>query len=159
MSNITFSNLPQSNQTSQTNFPIFFNGSEISVVGIGLKNTNLTITAKGKSGLLNLSPKQNIPKVKLQRLWAYKTVTQLILERDSTGDQVKKDALTKVARALARHYGFVTPVTQLAVVKPKETGTINVDDAFSGNSVPASTLIGQLCTNLPSMSEINCIEA
>lgn len=154
LSNVTVNNLPQTNGTSRTHFAIYFNGSELSVAGTGYKNSNITITALGKSGVLNLTPKPNKPKMRLERLWVYKMVTHLIKESQTTTNPDYKEQLTNYARLLSRHYGFVTQFTQLAVVKPTENGTVDVEDAFQDRQLPSASIIDGLCNGLPSNEKI-----
>lgn len=58
------------------------------------------------------------PVTRLERLWAYLTIKQLLEEADVAANKTENE---KKALALALKYSFVTKVTSLVVVKPNNT--------------------------------------
>ncbi|XP_018562161.1 uncharacterized protein LOC108904193 [Anoplophora glabripennis] len=151
LSNVNFNNLPATAQMTQLHFPIFFNGSEITIAGKGVSGNNtkaIKISAKGKKGPVDLEAKIGIPLTRLERVWAYLTVKQLIDESLATSLQSNKSDLEKLALELALNYSLVTEVTSLVVVKPNDTSSaINAVDASQG-IFPESPNELPMCNNI-----------
>ncbi|KAK4880739.1 hypothetical protein RN001_008885 [Aquatica leii] len=103
LSNVTFKYEPTVTSLTTTEFPIHFGGSEIVVAGwCGTKTPNSVINGE---------------------------VSQLLEKAEASED--KNEELKKNASDLALKYQFVTPVTSLVVVKPKDTGAVDVKEAQS----------------------------
>ncbi|KAK9736763.1 Vault protein inter-alpha-trypsin domain [Popillia japonica] len=121
--NVTFKYVDDIKEVSDTTFPIIFEGSEIVVVGQIDKDKQLpppTISATGIHGHVELHPEVRKPITRLERLWAYKTIQQLLEDMERADD---KTQFERKALDLALKYSFVTPVSSLVVVKPNGTDT------------------------------------
>lgn len=156
LANITFNYLPGQvdNETaSRVNFPIYFDGSELVVVGKllnlqeeqneAVKAGELVATTSTGVQLFPIIihpcyPRQFCPPpvpVKkepshLEKVWAYLTIQQLL--DDFTvheSNNTKKKALD-----LALQYSFVTPLTSLVVVKPNATSTVDAEAVRPGDT-------------------------
>ncbi|KAJ8962657.1 hypothetical protein NQ318_001051, partial [Aromia moschata] len=151
LSNVTFNNLPLSAQLTKIHFPVFFNGTEITIAGKGASangSNPITISARGKQGPLELEAKLGIPLTKLERVWAYLTVKQLLEEFQATSSQSNKTELSKLVLDIALKYSLVTDMTSLIVVKPNDTNSaVNVQDASTG-IFPASPNELPMCNNI-----------
>ncbi|XP_023312024.1 inter-alpha-trypsin inhibitor heavy chain H3-like isoform X2 [Anoplophora glabripennis] len=109
-------------EVTRTWFPIYFRGSELVVAGRCEEQIFPTaIDCRGPRGPIIIRSATERPVTSLERLWAYLTVKQLLDERDSAANP---EELTKRAVNLALKYSFVTDVTSLVVVKPKETAPV-----------------------------------
>ncbi|KAJ8939187.1 hypothetical protein NQ318_017084 [Aromia moschata] len=122
LANIVFKYDSEVEEVTRTHFPIYFRGSELVVTG-RYRESSLptTINCWGPRGPIVIPSIIESSVTSLERLWAYLTVKQLLDERDTVED---KTELTKKATNLALKYSFVTDVTSLVVVKPKETNTL-----------------------------------
>ncbi|XP_018575187.2 inter-alpha-trypsin inhibitor heavy chain H3-like [Anoplophora glabripennis] len=106
-------------EVTRTWFPVYFRGSELVVAGrCEEKIVPTVIDCRGPRGPIIIRSATERPVTSLERLWAYLTVKQLLDEKDSSANP---EELTKRAVNLALKYSFVTDVTSLVVVKPKET--------------------------------------
>lgn len=79
-----------------------------------------TISATGIHGPITLQPEVRKPITRLERLWAYKTIQQLLEDMDRSDN---KTEFERKALDLALKYSFVTPVSSLVVVKPNATNS------------------------------------
>ncbi|KAJ8962654.1 hypothetical protein NQ318_001048 [Aromia moschata] len=108
----------------------------------------ITISARGKQGPLELEAKIGIPLAKLERVWAYLTVKQLLEELHAGSSQSNKTELSKLALDIALKYSLVTDMTSLIVVRPNGTNSaVNMQDASKG-IFPASPNDIPMCTNI-----------
>uniref|UniRef100_V5G5K3 Inter-alpha-trypsin inhibitor heavy chain n=1 Tax=Anoplophora glabripennis TaxID=217634 RepID=V5G5K3_ANOGL len=115
-------------EVTVTEFPIYFNGSELVVAG---KYEDLyfppTVRCVGPGGPTTLRPTiLGRPITQLERLWAYLTVKQLLDRINSAGNNTE---LTKRVVDLAQKYTFVTDVTSLVVVKPSGNSVVEIESA------------------------------
>ena len=119
--NVTFKYVDDVKEVSKTTFPILFDGGEIVIVGKFDKEELgqlPTISATGIHGPIVVQPEVKKPVTRLERLWAYKTIHQLLEDMERADN---KTALEQSALDLALKYSFVTPVSSLVVVKPNAT--------------------------------------
>uniref|UniRef100_A0A672YA60 Inter-alpha-trypsin inhibitor heavy chain 3 n=1 Tax=Sphaeramia orbicularis TaxID=375764 RepID=A0A672YA60_9TELE len=110
---------------TQTNFSQYYNGSEIVVAGQitdnnietftpqVLRNTRMTFTNTDVTVELTGTISDN----RIQRVWAYLTVKQL-LEKELQLSGPEKETVKKEAMELSLKYSFVTPLTSMVVTKP-----------------------------------------
>ncbi|KAK9890512.1 hypothetical protein WA026_010588 [Henosepilachna vigintioctopunctata] len=138
-------------QVTKTNFPIFFDGSELVVAGrypthesaavpSVVDNTPIdpgfapVVNCYALPGPIELKPKFENPIGSLEKHWAYLTLKQILEDRDAADN---KTELTKKALDIALKYSFVTPVSSLVVVKPNDTKTeSNPEDASKSSNGP-----------------------
>ncbi|KRT81312.1 VWA domain-containing protein [Oryctes borbonicus] len=121
--NVTFKYVNDTRELSKTTFPLLFQGSELVVVGQIDKdkqfNTLPTISATSIHGPVHLQvPELKEPVSRLERLWAYKTIHQLLEDMETTDDNAEFE---RKALDLALRFSFVTPISSLVVVKPNAT--------------------------------------
>lgn len=121
------------------------------IAGVSGNGTNpITVSAKGKQGPLDLEAKIGIPLTRLERVWAYLTVKQLLDQSVATNIQSNKTEYEKMALEIALKYSLVTDVTSLVVVKPNDTNSaINAVDASQG-IFPESPNELPMCNNITS---------
>uniref|UniRef100_A0A3B3ZEV5 Uncharacterized protein n=1 Tax=Periophthalmus magnuspinnatus TaxID=409849 RepID=A0A3B3ZEV5_9GOBI len=110
---------------TQTNFSQYYNGSEIVVAGV-ITDNNIEsfipeVVAVSVS-IPNTTTESTVtaPVDRIQRVWAYLTVKQL-LEKKWVTLQLsgpEKDKVKKEAMDLSLKYNFVTPLTSMVVTKP-----------------------------------------
>ncbi|XP_022906161.2 inter-alpha-trypsin inhibitor heavy chain H4-like [Onthophagus taurus] len=129
MNNVTFKYVSEAKEVTKTIFPIMFNGSEIVVTGKIDKNfeTPPIISALTTKGRIDFIPEIKKPIGKLERMWAYLTVQQLLQEKEiskNNSEEIRNKALN-----IALKYSFVTPVSSMVVVKPNSTNSVNLEDA------------------------------
>lgn len=79
-----------------------------------------TVSGWGVNGPIDFVPEVKKPITRLERMWAYLTIQQLLEEKEISED---KAAIEKKALDLALKYSFVTPVSSLVVVKPNATNS------------------------------------
>lgn len=152
LSKVSFSYLDNTvNLTSvtQSQFPSFFDGSELVVAGklneLDKDFNTLTLSVVGSSqhGVIELSDSKDVinmnqlemPDFKTslnfetitERMWAYLTVKKLMKELLKTENYLLKNNLREEALAIALKYNFVTPVTSMVVTKPEEKKQIDND--------------------------------
>ncbi|KAJ8924359.1 hypothetical protein NQ315_007155 [Exocentrus adspersus] len=170
LNNLTFNDLPPSTQVTRLKFPIFFNGSEITIAGKGASKTNvkpIKISGKGKQGNLEFETKIGIPLTRLERIWAYLLVRQLLDESQTTITITGSNTeLKTLALDIALNYSLVTDVTSLIVVKPNSSNSaVDLIDASKGifrqssNELPmCNNITGWIITNFgtpePTTTEI-----
>ncbi|XP_073732393.1 inter-alpha-trypsin inhibitor heavy chain H3 isoform X1 [Misgurnus anguillicaudatus] len=124
---------------TQTNFALYFNGSEIVVSGQITDNnvesisTEVIAISKGsKVTYQNTVTTKDVIDVPsehedfVERLWAYLTVKQL-LDKHVLLEGPEKEAVKNEALKLSLKYQFVTPLTSMVVTKPQE-GDVEVAD-------------------------------
>ncbi|KAK7916627.1 hypothetical protein WMY93_012388 [Mugilogobius chulae] len=126
LTDVTMIYIGGSNLT-QTNFSQYYNGSEIVVAGVitdnniesfipevvGLsRNTKVTFASPNATESTSTAPVERI-----QRVWAYLTVKQLI-EKEMLVSGSEKEKVKKEAMDLSLKYNFVTPHTSMVVTKP-----------------------------------------
>ncbi|XP_070539152.1 inter-alpha-trypsin inhibitor heavy chain H4-like [Ptychodera flava] len=123
---------------TQTEFPVFFDGSEITVVGKltddGQKQLKTEVTALSPDNTVNLQgeisleqesdgygklDKDSVDHV-TERLWVYLTVNQLLNEMRRTDDRDSREKLKQRAVGLSITYGLVTRVTSMVVVDDED---------------------------------------
>ncbi|XP_067090538.1 inter-alpha-trypsin inhibitor heavy chain H4-like [Osmerus mordax] len=117
---------------TQTNFSQYYKGSEIVVAGqvtsneIDLSPQVIAISKSRKMEFVDEKSssrsKEPIAESRLNRLWAYLTVKQLLDTELQYSGPAKAQA-KKVAVELALQYGFVTPHTSMVVTKPEGEDT------------------------------------
>ncbi|XP_052781749.1 inter-alpha-trypsin inhibitor heavy chain H3-like [Mya arenaria] len=136
---------------TRNGFRNYFLGSEIVVAGKledGAPPTlNLEITGDGPTGniilvdsglTVNSLPKNDLISVSdlegmTEKLWAYLSIKQLLLQVDSANSSMALDLKDK-AKQLALKYGFVTSLTSMVVVKPDV-----IDDRPTTTPEPTTT--------------------
>ncbi|XP_071053220.1 inter-alpha-trypsin inhibitor heavy chain H4-like [Onthophagus taurus] len=142
MNNITFKYVSDAKEVTKTTFPIMYNGSELVVTGKLDKNnfdTLPTITAQSATGPINLVPEVKKPVTKLERLWAYVTIQQLLEEKEISENSENEEEIKQKALDIALKYNFVTPVSSMVVVKPNATNDV-VDLIATGKDEPIVSL-------------------
>ncbi|KAK9890511.1 hypothetical protein WA026_010588 [Henosepilachna vigintioctopunctata] len=154
-------------QVTKTNFPIFFDGSELVVAGRYPTHESAAVPSvidnrpidPGFAPVVNcyagpgpkeLKPKFENPIGSLEKHWAYLTLKQILEDRDAADN---KTELTKKALDIALKYSFVTPVSSLVVVKPNDTKTeSNPEDASKSSNFGAPLQLSAFHTKLSSAS-------
>ncbi|XP_030063307.1 inter-alpha-trypsin inhibitor heavy chain H3 isoform X2 [Microcaecilia unicolor] len=119
---------------TKQSFKHYYSGSEIVVAGRVVDNNLISIpsaiTAQGATSLLNFSLEGKVEETLQQkyifgeftkRLWAYLTIQQL-LEQHIAAEGEEKEKLKAKATELSLKYNFVTPLTSMIVIKPKDDG-------------------------------------
>ncbi|KAJ8947476.1 hypothetical protein NQ318_009779, partial [Aromia moschata] len=125
LNNICFLYWSEVEEVTRRCFPIYFRGSELVVSGRYKESFRPpTVHCFGSGGKITLPSIVESSVTSLERLWAYLAVKELLEERDVVEDRERLTQLTQKATALALKYSFVTDVTSLVVVKPKETTTL-----------------------------------
>ncbi|XP_051804395.1 inter-alpha-trypsin inhibitor heavy chain H3-like isoform X3 [Acanthochromis polyacanthus] len=118
---------------TQTNFSMYYNGSEIVVAGQITDNDVETLTPQvvAISGNRRVTFSGTNTSVEstgtesgghIQRVWAYLTVKQL-LEKELQLSGPEKEKVKKDALELSLQYSFVTPLTSMVVTKPPGENT------------------------------------
>ncbi|XP_051804397.1 inter-alpha-trypsin inhibitor heavy chain H3-like isoform X2 [Acanthochromis polyacanthus] len=118
---------------TQTNFSMYYNGSEIVVAGQITDNDVETFTPQvvAFSGNRRVTFSGTNTSVEstgtesgghIQRVWAYLTVKQL-LEKELQLSGPEKEKVKKDALELSLQYSFVTPLTSMVVTKPPGENT------------------------------------
>ncbi|XP_035488863.1 inter-alpha-trypsin inhibitor heavy chain H3 isoform X1 [Scophthalmus maximus] len=109
---------------TKTNFSQYYNGSEIVVAGQILDNDVETfipqvvaISGTRTVRFLGTNATETVSDDRIQRVWAYLTVKQL-LEKELQLSEAEKDKVKKEALELSLKYSFVTPLTSMVVTKP-----------------------------------------
>ncbi|GJQ67353.1 hypothetical protein Trydic_g8244 [Trypoxylus dichotomus] len=142
LNNVTFKYVNDTREVSKTTFPLLFQGSELVVVGQIDKDKQLsrlpTISAIGIDGPLQLQPEVKEPISRLERLWAYKTIQQLLEDMEKADNNA---IFEQKALDLALKYSFVTPVSSLVVVKPNATDSPIVPVSTYEENRPASLFL------------------
>uniref|UniRef100_A0A3P9NRB6 Inter-alpha-trypsin inhibitor heavy chain H3-like n=1 Tax=Poecilia reticulata TaxID=8081 RepID=A0A3P9NRB6_POERE len=100
---------------TQTNFSQYYNGSEIVVAGEIIDNNS---KQKVTFSNTNDSVDPSVSDGRLQRVWAYLTVKQL-LEKELLLSGPEKEKVNKEVLELSLKYSFVTPLTSMVVTKPE----------------------------------------
>ncbi|XP_031800967.1 LOW QUALITY PROTEIN: inter-alpha-trypsin inhibitor heavy chain H6 [Sarcophilus harrisii] len=125
-----------------SHFPNYFGGSELVVVGqLGHGEPELCVRLEAQGPHNRLLTASRIEKVAsgkepafgcpshgeinpgqgfLQRLWAYVSIQGLLEAHLRANDSATRRLLTDKARNLSLHFHFVTPLTSLVVVQPRE---------------------------------------
>ncbi|XP_046680266.1 inter-alpha-trypsin inhibitor heavy chain H5-like isoform X2 [Homalodisca vitripennis] len=130
-----------SNNT-KTAFPMFAKGSEIEVCGkLKINNINKldvigNVTGNGNAGVVkypiiyNAEGKTQLcrsfkeePEGLVEKIWAHKTIHQLLDEAESHDGKEKTQALEEATK-IAEKYSLVTPVTSAYVMKPNQEHVI-----------------------------------
>ncbi|XP_058487296.1 inter alpha-trypsin inhibitor, heavy chain 4 isoform X2 [Solea solea] len=118
---------------TQTNFSQYYNGSEIVVAGL-ITDNNLeafvpqVVAISGTKRMMfsdtntTLESTGTVSDVRIQRVWAYLTVKQL-LEKQLQLSGAEQEKVKKEALELSLKYGFVTPLTSMVVTKPPGEST------------------------------------
>ncbi|XP_071809873.1 inter-alpha-trypsin inhibitor heavy chain H3-like isoform X2 [Asterias amurensis] len=144
-------NAIQVNSISQSEFPVYFDGTELVVAG---KLTTLldetdgevspepvriicTVLATSWEDEIILETETEVKNETegmlsprsvddfAQRLWAFLTIKELLRKRSAADGDAEKANLTERALELSLKYHFVTPLTSLVVVKPDEEPVID----------------------------------
>ncbi|CAH0554468.1 unnamed protein product [Brassicogethes aeneus] len=115
LKNIQFKNLNDITDMTTSNVPLLFDGSEIIAAGKGgmwkiTRNTPFVTTGQTNNGTIEYKPSVKVPSAKLDRLWAYLYVKQLL--KNSLISK-NPEELRKKARDVAITYSLVTDVTML----------------------------------------------
>uniref|UniRef100_A0A8D2CTS8 Inter-alpha-trypsin inhibitor heavy chain family member 6 n=1 Tax=Sciurus vulgaris TaxID=55149 RepID=A0A8D2CTS8_SCIVU len=122
-------------------FPNYFGGSELVVAGQvqpGEQELGIHLAARGPKGQLLVArhsegatnsslkafgcpgePALNVA-LFIRRLWAYVTIRELLEARFQAHDTTTRSLLTAKILNLSLEYNFVTPLTSLVMVQPKE---------------------------------------
>nr|XP_055040837.1 inter-alpha-trypsin inhibitor heavy chain H3-like isoform X10 [Misgurnus anguillicaudatus] len=124
---------------TQTNFALYFNGSEIVVSGQITDNnvesisTDVIAISKGNKvtyhdAVISKDVTDVLPEHEdfMERLWAYLTVKQL-LDKQVLLEGPEQEAVKNESLKLSLKYQFVTPLTSMVVTKPQE-GDVEVAD-------------------------------
>ncbi|XP_039468576.1 inter-alpha-trypsin inhibitor heavy chain H3-like isoform X5 [Oreochromis aureus] len=113
---------------TQTNFSQYYNGSEIVVAGEITDNNIETFTPQvvaisSNRRIIFSNPNETVESTqtvsddRIQRVWAYLTVKQL-LDKELQLSGPEKEKVKKEALELSLKYSFVTPLTSMVVTKP-----------------------------------------
>uniref|UniRef100_I3KAS6 Inter-alpha-trypsin inhibitor heavy chain 3 n=1 Tax=Oreochromis niloticus TaxID=8128 RepID=I3KAS6_ORENI len=109
---------------TQTNFSQYYNGSEIVVAGEITDNNIETFTPQVVAISVRMDSQYsslviflNLSDDRIQRVWAYLTVKQL-LDKELQLSGPEKEKVKKEALELSLKYSFVTPLTSMVVTKP-----------------------------------------
>ncbi|GFN82726.1 inter-alpha-trypsin inhibitor heavy chain h3 [Plakobranchus ocellatus] len=138
---------------TQTEFPLVFNGTEISVYGLlkegtqtvkyeitGLQGSGETVIAEEEDNIdtavLEAEERTNPLLTETQdrtgiieRMWAFKTITESLSEKDKyKADMNKTEDLLEDVFLMSLKYNFVTPLTSMVVGKPGQ-GVVEVRQA------------------------------
>ncbi|KAM9408196.1 LOW QUALITY PROTEIN: inter-alpha-trypsin inhibitor heavy chain H3-like [Pholidichthys leucotaenia] len=127
LTDVTMIYMGGSNLT-QTNFSQYYNGSEIVVAGqitdnnietftpqvVAISNNNLWIFSDTKPLMQSTG---DVPDDRIQRVWAYLSVKQL-LDKELQLSGPEKEKARNEALELSLKYSFVTPLTSMVVTKP-----------------------------------------
>ena len=133
---------------TDTEFPMVFNGTEIMICGLwkegkakleykitGLESTRkIEITKEVNSmDAMIVSPDEETDKLftgprdfsgLVERMWAYKTIRQLLKKKAKLiGDKRKIQGLKQKILEMSLKYKFVTPLTSMVVTKPDKSET------------------------------------
>jgi uncharacterized protein YegL len=130
LSNVSFAYIPgqiDENSLTKSVFNNLYNGSELVVAGKLSEKSNSVagnLTGQAFEGYFCVVlPPPEVPVNKtsghLEKLWAYLYIKEL-LDKDLISDE-KNSTFKQKALNLSLHYGFVTPLTSLVVVKPNDT--------------------------------------
>ncbi|XP_063330729.1 inter-alpha-trypsin inhibitor heavy chain H3-like [Pelmatolapia mariae] len=118
---------------TQTNFSQYYNGSEIVVAGQITDNNIETFTPQvvaisSNRRIIFSNPNETVESTqtvsddRIQRVWAYLTVKQL-LDKELQLSGPEKEKVKKEAMELSLKYSFVTPLTSMVVTKPPGENT------------------------------------
>uniref|UniRef100_A0AAQ5XZ33 Inter-alpha-trypsin inhibitor heavy chain H3-like n=1 Tax=Amphiprion ocellaris TaxID=80972 RepID=A0AAQ5XZ33_AMPOC len=118
---------------TQTNFSMYYNGSEIVVAGQITDNDVETfapqvVAISGRRKVTFSGTNTSVESTgtesggHIQRVWAYLTVKQL-LEKELQLSGPEKEKVKKDALELSLKYSFVTPLTSMVVTKPPGENT------------------------------------
>uniref|UniRef100_A0A3B4FSV3 Inter-alpha-trypsin inhibitor heavy chain H3-like n=1 Tax=Pundamilia nyererei TaxID=303518 RepID=A0A3B4FSV3_9CICH len=118
---------------TQTNFSQYYNGSEIVVTGQITDNNIETFTPQvvaisSNRRIIFSNPNETVESTqtvsddRIQRVWAYLTVKQL-LDKELQLSGPEKEKVKKEAMELSLKYSFVTPLTSMVVTKPPGENT------------------------------------
>uniref|UniRef100_A0A668RM79 Inter-alpha-trypsin inhibitor heavy chain H3-like n=1 Tax=Oreochromis aureus TaxID=47969 RepID=A0A668RM79_OREAU len=118
---------------TQTNFSQYYNGSEIVVAGEITDNnietsTPQVVAISSNRRILFSNPNETVESTqtvsddRIQRVWAYLTVKQL-LDKELQLSGPEKEKVKKEALELSLKYSFVTPLTSMVVTKPPGENT------------------------------------
>ncbi|KAF3689892.1 Inter-alpha-trypsin inhibitor heavy chain H3 [Channa argus] len=130
LTNVTMTYTGGTNLT-KTHFRQYYNGSEIVVAGQitdnNIETFNPEVVAISGTGKMRFFDKNNtIESIgtdsRIQRVWAYLTVKQL-LEKELQLSGQEKDKMKQEALELSLKYSFVTPLTSMVVTKPEGENT------------------------------------
>ncbi|XP_028301970.1 inter-alpha-trypsin inhibitor heavy chain H3-like [Gouania willdenowi] len=148
---------------TQTNFSMYYNGSEIVVAGQVTDNNSenfdsqvIAISANKRVRFSKTNASVEFTEVvsddQIQRVWAYLTVKQL-LQKEVVLSGPEKEAVQKEALELSLKYSFVTPLTSMVVTKPPGEETDVLDKPKEGKpqsraSVPSLYVNGELDSNV-----------
>ncbi|GFN82724.1 inter-alpha-trypsin inhibitor heavy chain h3 [Plakobranchus ocellatus] len=127
---------------TKSEFPVVFNGTEISIYGLlqeGAQSVKYDILGMRALGELNISGEEiDVKTVTLkpneinnqllagspdrsnivERMWAYQTITEKLVEKDiHKGDEKKTKELLEDVFLKSLKYNFVTPLTSIVVTK------------------------------------------
>ncbi|CAO2638191.1 Inter-alpha-trypsin inhibitor heavy chain H3 [Lemmus lemmus] len=121
---------------TKSNYPHFYDGSEIVVAGrlVDSHVNNFKADVKGHGALNDLTFTKEVDMKEMdaavkeqgyifgnyiERLWAYLTIEQLLEKRKNAHGE-EKENLTAQALELSLKYNFVTPLTSMVVTKPED---------------------------------------
>ncbi|KAL8212381.1 UNVERIFIED_CONTAM: Inter-alpha-trypsin inhibitor heavy chain H4 [Gekko kuhli] len=120
-------------ETTQNNFKLLFDGSEIVVAGkIGNELDVFPVEIKAQTQMNNLTLKEQVNVTEkeeifrnqkyifgnfIERLWAYLTIQQL-LEKSVSAEGEQQKSLKGQVLGLSLKFSFVTPLTSMVVTKP-----------------------------------------
>ncbi|XP_055365089.1 inter-alpha-trypsin inhibitor heavy chain H4-like [Betta splendens] len=160
LTNVTMMYTGGTNLT-QTHFTQYYNGSEIVVAGQITDNDIETFTpeviAISGTGSVRFSDTNptvestdSVPDSRLQRVWAYLTVKQL-LDKALQLSGPEKDRMREKALKLSLKYSFVTSLTSMVVTKPEGDNSDVLHKPKEGqvqpNPVATSRISGQMQPN------------
>ena len=150
---------------TDTEFPMVFNGTEIMICGLwkegekkleykitGLESTRkIEITKEVDSmDAMIVSPDEETDKLftgprdfsgLVERMWAYKTIRQLLKEKAKhVGDIGKVQELKQKILEMSLKYKFVTPLTSMVVTKPDMSETEVKEAKLSASQSPSQLI-------------------
>ena len=153
---------------TDTEFPMVFNGTEIMICGLwkegkekleykitGLERTRkIEITKEVDSmDAMIVSPDEETDKLftgtrdfsgLVERMWAYKTIRQLLKKKAKLiGDKRKIQGLKQKILEMSLKYKFVTPLTSMVVTKPDKRETEVKEAKLSASQSPSQLKLNQ----------------
>ncbi|XP_063330751.1 inter-alpha-trypsin inhibitor heavy chain H3-like [Pelmatolapia mariae] len=137
---------------TQTNFSQYYNGSEIVVAGEITDNNIETFTPQvvaisSNRRIIFSNPNETVESTqtvsddRIQRVWAYLTVKQL-LDKELQLSETEKEKVKKEALELSLKYSFVTPLTSMVVTKPPGENTDVLHKPREGETPQRSQFTG-----------------
>ncbi|XP_074037235.1 inter-alpha-trypsin inhibitor heavy chain H4 isoform X3 [Leptinotarsa decemlineata] len=144
---ITFKNLPDSEEVTKSSFPVFFDGSELNVAGKGGSlDKPISTSTRGLSGPLDYHTTQvSVPAGYLEWIWAYLSINQLLDQFYASNDEI---FFNKACNLTVQH-SFLTEYSSMIVTLPKNLELLlNIEGGVLRNQ-PKLGKPPQYCSDLP----------